>query len=103
MAGIESHLRSFNTGVICSYFLVPVRILAAKFWIFCNFRTSVLLVLAQTVEQKYSLLLVSSGVKKMLNPVNFGVSLEDVRSYCLFGRIQNSLNDEITVGVIYFT
>ena len=56
MVGTESHLRSFNTGIICSYFLVSVRILAAKFWIFCNFRTLVLLVLAQTVEQKYSLL-----------------------------------------------
>ena len=41
--GTESNLRSFNTGVICSYFLVPVRILAAKFWIFCNLRTLVLL------------------------------------------------------------
>ena len=60
MAGTESHLRLFNTGVICSYFLVPVRILAAKFWIFCNFRTLVLLVLAQTVEQKYNLLKTNS-------------------------------------------
>ena len=56
MAGTDSHLRLFNTGVICSYSLVPLRILAAKFWIFCNFRTLVLLVLAQTVEQKYNLL-----------------------------------------------
>ena len=56
MVGTERYLRSFNMGIICTYFLVSVRILAAKFWIFCNFRTLVLLVLAQTVEQKYSLL-----------------------------------------------
>ena len=56
MAGTDSHLRLFNTGVMCSYFVVPVRILAGKFWIFCNFRTLVFLVLAQAVEQKYNLL-----------------------------------------------
>ena len=30
------------------------------------------------------------------NKETFGVWLEDVRSYCLFGHIPNSLNDEIT-------
>ena len=37
------------------------------------------------------------------NKQTFDVSLKNVCSYCLFVRIQNSLNDEITDGVIYFT
>ena len=37
------------------------------------------------------------------NKQTFDVSLKNVCSYCLFGCIQDSLNDEITDGVVYFT
>ena len=49
--------RSFSTGVIYSYFLVQFLYSRRKVLdlLFCNFRTLVLLVLAQTVEQKDSL------------------------------------------------
>ena len=88
MAGTDSHLRLFNTGVICSDFLVPVRILATKFWIFCNFRTLVLLVLAQTVEQKCNLL-------KTKDEITFSKVLESRK--CLIPLIWQRLAIQVDV------